>query len=313
MKSLHALSAPLSILLLSCPLQAETEVERLQSLCRAQATQIATLESALAALQHQNSSAIQTVESKVESKQKFRKSTDNTSTKFHVVKSGDSLTKISRQYGLSLRNLASLNGIKTSAVIHPGQRLKVAAHPERSVAESTLPKAQCHNVKAGDTCSSISKKYGISPDALLAANPGLDPTKLQVGQKILLGGSSDASKAAAKPTPVATAIAQANQPVAFTENLASPQQTSAEAPPSAQGPKLPEKVDNSPKPEVAPTPKATTEQRPKSIVIENEISYGDFANQHGTDPDRLNDLNGLDLASAAVLARGSELYVPAQP
>jgi hypothetical protein len=28
---------------------------------------------------------------------------------------------------------------------------------------------------------------------------------------------------------------------------------------------------------------------------------------------RLNDLNGLDLTSATVLAKGSELYVPSQP
>ena len=43
------------------------------------------------------------------------------------------------------------------------------------------------------------------------------------------------------------------------------------------------------------------------------MSYGEFAAKHGTDTARLNDLNGLDLTTATVLAKGSELYVPAQP
>jgi hypothetical protein len=43
------------------------------------------------------------------------------------------------------------------------------------------------------------------------------------------------------------------------------------------------------------------------------MTYGDFAAKHGTDADRLNALNGLDLTNATVLAKGSELYVPAQP
>ena len=43
------------------------------------------------------------------------------------------------------------------------------------------------------------------------------------------------------------------------------------------------------------------------------MTYGQFATQHGTDAERLNALNGLDLTTATILAKGSELYVPAQP
>ena len=43
------------------------------------------------------------------------------------------------------------------------------------------------------------------------------------------------------------------------------------------------------------------------------MTYGEFASKHGTDVERLNALNGLDLTTATVLAKGSELYVPAQP
>jgi hypothetical protein len=55
------------------------------------------------------------------------------------------------------------------------------------------------------------------------------------------------------------------------------------------------------------------EKKIRSVMIEGEMTYGDFAATHGTDTNRLNDLNGLDLTQTTVLAKGSELYVPAQP
>ena len=41
-----------------------------------------------------------------------------------------------------------------------------------------------HNVKAGENPSSIARQYGISLSKLLAANPGLNPAKLQIGQEL---------------------------------------------------------------------------------------------------------------------------------
>jgi hypothetical protein len=45
-------------------------------------------------------------------------------------------------------------------------------------------------------------------------------------------------------------------------------------------------------------------------VVDVEITFGEFANRHGSDIQRLNELNGLDLTGSTVLAKGSELYVP---
>ncbi|HWV99860.1 MAG TPA: LysM peptidoglycan-binding domain-containing protein [Candidatus Acidoferrum sp.] len=41
-----------------------------------------------------------------------------------------------------------------------------------------------HTVKGGETLAQIARKYGIKLDALIAANPGLDPRRLQVGQTL---------------------------------------------------------------------------------------------------------------------------------
>jgi LysM repeat protein len=43
-----------------------------------------------------------------------------------------------------------------------------------------------YTVAAGDTPSKIARKFGTSVDSILAENPGLDPSKLRVGQKIRL-------------------------------------------------------------------------------------------------------------------------------
>jgi LysM repeat protein len=41
-----------------------------------------------------------------------------------------------------------------------------------------------YSVAPGDTLSKIAKKFALKPDAILADNPGLEATKMKVGQKI---------------------------------------------------------------------------------------------------------------------------------
>lgn len=60
----------------------------------------------------------------------------------------------------------------------------------------------------------------------------------------------------------------------------------------------------------APNP---TKARYRSVMIDGKTTFGEFATQHGIDVARLNELNALELVETTVLAKGSELYVPAQP
>jgi tetratricopeptide (TPR) repeat protein len=46
-----------------------------------------------------------------------------------------------------------------------------------------------HTVRTGDTVTLIAKKYGIKAEAILAANPGLEPRRLKVGQTLRIPGS----------------------------------------------------------------------------------------------------------------------------
>jgi LysM repeat protein len=46
------------------------------------------------------------------------------------------------------------------------------------------PKPRTHTVAEGDTPAAIARKYNVKLDALMAANPGLVPTHLRVGQVV---------------------------------------------------------------------------------------------------------------------------------
>jgi LysM repeat protein len=47
-----------------------------------------------------------------------------------------------------------------------------------------VARSHVHIVQAGETAASIARKYGVKLDALLAANPGLEPKRMRVGQPL---------------------------------------------------------------------------------------------------------------------------------
>jgi LysM repeat protein len=55
-----------------------------------------------------------------------------------------------------------------------------------SVPPPVTPTVTEYTVEAGDTFSSIGKKLGVSWKAIQNANPNIEPTKLRIGQKIVI-------------------------------------------------------------------------------------------------------------------------------
>jgi LysM repeat protein len=216
----------------------------------------------------------------------------------YTVKPGDSLARIARRHNCTAQELAVANGLKLSSVIHPGQTLKLptAGAATGSGGATAVPAGGSHTIQSGETLSAISRRYNIALDALLAANPGINPKTLKVGQKIRVSGTAAEEQKSTPPaTPPAAAVKE-TPPVSETGLKESANTESANTEPAATEP--------------AP---AEPEGKIRTVMVDAEMTYGEFAAKHGTDIARLNDLNGLDLTSATVLAKGSELYVPAQP
>jgi LysM repeat protein len=50
--------------------------------------------------------------------------------------------------------------------------------------DTTTPGAQYYVVQSGDTLGSMAEKYSTTVDELMTLNPGIDPTALNIGQRI---------------------------------------------------------------------------------------------------------------------------------
>lgn len=222
-------------------------------------------------------------------------------TSTYTVKPGDSLSKIARSQGCTVEALAKANGIKLSAVIQAGQTLKLPG----KAATATPSGNGSHTVQSGDTLSSISRQYNTTVESLLAANPGLDPKTLKPGQKIQL--SSVAKPPSAKPADNKTDAARKPDPARSSEG--SPEKPTPTPPTLKKSQVAATETEKPVESPAAPVPEVP-EEKVRTVVVDAEMTFGEFATQHGTDIKRLNELNGLDLAGATVLAKGSELYVP---
>lgn len=65
------------------------------------------------------------------------------------------------------------------------------------VVEAPAPTGTEYAVAKGDSLAKIAKKNGVSVKALEAANPGVVPTKLKIGQKLVIPASTKTSTEAA--------------------------------------------------------------------------------------------------------------------
>jgi tetratricopeptide (TPR) repeat protein len=96
-----------------------------------------------------------------------------------------------RSYALHLQTLTNQAGASLPAarvVQPPGSGPVAAAESPGRGRPSVTPAAtsRTHTVKARETLAAIARKYGVKVDALMTANPKLDPKHLQVGKTLII-------------------------------------------------------------------------------------------------------------------------------
>jgi LysM repeat protein len=87
----------------------------------------------------------------------------------------------------------------------PGETLTFAAN----VAVEATATPFIYNVAAGDSLNAIASRLGVTLEALLAANPGLQPSSLQVGSSLLIPGP-DSPGGEQAPTPAPLSLISVN-------------------------------------------------------------------------------------------------------
>ncbi len=128
----------------------------------------------------------------------------SSSTGWYRVRQGDTLEKIARRNGTTVKRLCQLNGIKPTSTLRVGQRLKVTGSAAKSVSTKGTTSAKegsgkssaaqqatgakgTYTVRSGDTLYSIAKRNGTTVQRLCQLNGINENAKLRVGQKLKLG------------------------------------------------------------------------------------------------------------------------------
>ena len=131
----------------------------------------------------------------------------------YVVAKGDSLAKIAKKNGVTLKALQAANPGVVPTKLKVGQKLAIPAGGKSadvaapSVAAGGDTGGASYTVKSGDTLTKIAKAHGTTAKAIQSAN-GLTTTKIKVGQKLKIP-----SKAEAAAPVVETAPAPALPPI----------------------------------------------------------------------------------------------------
>lgn len=129
----------------------------------------------------------------------------------HVVRAGESMSVIAKRYGVSLTKLLAANKLANASLIYVGQRITIPgatsttpstpAKPGKPGATKPGTADSVYVVKAGDSMSVIAQRFGVSLTKLLAANKIADASRIYVGQKIVIPGTSTTPKPTTPTTP----------------------------------------------------------------------------------------------------------------
>jgi len=132
----------------------------------------------------------------------------------YTVLRGDTLYSIARLCRSKIGAMARANRLASPAAIEVGQRLTVPGRsasvpafrrevkeepPQTRVERWPLHERKGYRIERGDTLYSLARWAGVSLRALLAANPGIDPRRIEIGDIVRLPeGARDPARARAR-------------------------------------------------------------------------------------------------------------------
>jgi murein DD-endopeptidase MepM/ murein hydrolase activator NlpD len=101
----------------------------------------------------------------------------------HIVLPGETLSELAERYGVTLSELARANRIERPYGVHVGQVFTI---PGPGAGAGKGPTT--YKIRPGDTLAAIAARNGLRLGDVVAANPGLDPDRVRVGQQVRIPG-----------------------------------------------------------------------------------------------------------------------------
>ena len=111
---------------------------------------------------------------------------NNKGEKIHIVKTGDTISSISKTYSISKDLIIQLNKLKNENYIYVGQNLVISESTENSPKQLGLIN-NYHIVQIGENLTDISSKYNLNLGYLIKINNLKNPDSIEVGEKLFLG------------------------------------------------------------------------------------------------------------------------------
>lgn len=96
----------------------------------------------------------------------------------YIVQPGDSLYSIAKKFNITLQQLIGANPLENPNYLFVGYRLCIPGQ----VSKPVCPYQNFYTVITGDTLYNIAKRNGVTLNALIAANPRINPNNLMIGQ-----------------------------------------------------------------------------------------------------------------------------------
>jgi LysM repeat protein len=110
---------------------------------------------------------------------------------FYTIGAGDNLYRIASRYGTTVPAILRANPGLDPSRLYVGQRICIprAQFPTPTPPPvETCPGGFFYTIGTGDTLYSIAIRFNTTVEAIIRANPGFDPNRLYVGQRICIPG-----------------------------------------------------------------------------------------------------------------------------
>jgi len=107
----------------------------------------------------------------------------------YIVQPGDNLTAIAARFGTRLDELMAVNGLDLAHVLQPGDRILIPG------LEGIRGVLTTHTVEFGENLTTLSLRFGLSPEAVLRLNHTANPERLYAGQELVVAQSEEGTPA----------------------------------------------------------------------------------------------------------------------
>ena len=101
----------------------------------------------------------------------------------YTIKAGDTLFQLAKRFNTTVAAIMAINPGIDPNNLQIGQ---VICIPQEVPPVPPCPNGFYYTIRPGDTLYKLSQQFGVSVEAIIRANPGIDPNNLQMGQVICI-------------------------------------------------------------------------------------------------------------------------------